>query len=605
MVDDDAALPRNTPVIEDKKNNGFGKPRVLFHQKRLFAKKRNRFLQLDDPSQSTCQGIDFRTDFMPVEREPRLQPEAVPRTETGQLEAMGLARFENPVGHAGRFSRGDENLHAILPGVAGPADDDTGLKEGFLLKMKTLQPGCVESAGFPENIERLGSLEGQQSKLFRNVIHKALEADGLFLNPFNILCGIGRIDAKQILLVPYTVDDKIVNNPAILVAHDGVKGGSLGESFDIIGHEVIEEGTGLPAMDANLSHVADIKEAGRFTDRAMLLHDGAVLHRHFPSGEGHHAGTVVRMKGMKGRTLQRICHAAEHEPVDGKFQSPKRGHGILDITGFLTNVTRMRNVIVLFCNLFLAGMVQAGPFIVAHRGASAEAPENTLPAFERAWEQGADAIEGDFFLTADNQIVCLHDRDTERVAGQKLEVADSSLRELQALDVGQWKELAWKGTGIPTLAQVLDTVPEGKKVFIEIKCGPEMLPFLQSVLEKSGLADEQIVIISFNKEVVTAARKRFPSIKANWLSGFRFEDGVLEPGLADVLDTLKETGATGFGAQAHERIHDAFVEAILMAGFEYHVWTVNEPHVAHRFARMGAHSVTTDVPGLMKRAFAD
>lgn len=74
--------------------------------------------------------------------------------------------------------------------------------------------------------------------------------------------------------------------------------------------------------------------------------------------------------------------------------------------------------------------------IVAHRGASFDAPENTLAAFNLAWEQGADAIEGDFYLTADQQIACIHDKTTKRTAGVELKVADSTLDQLRELEYG-------------------------------------------------------------------------------------------------------------------------------------------------------------------------
>ena len=79
-----------------------------------------------------------------------------------------------------------------------------------------------------------------------------------------------------------------------------------------------------------------------------------------------------------------------------------------------------------------------GQLIVAHRGASHDAPENTLAAFRLAWEKDADAIEGDFYLTRDQQIVCLHDETTERTApGQTcLQVAESTREQLRTLDVG-------------------------------------------------------------------------------------------------------------------------------------------------------------------------
>ena len=76
--------------------------------------------------------------------------------------------------------------------------------------------------------------------------------------------------------------------------------------------------------------------------------------------------------------------------------------------------------------LFFGSLSFAKPLIVAHRGASFEAPENTLPAFNLAWEQGADAIEGDFLLTKDGHIVCIHDRTTKRFCEEDLEVAKST-----------------------------------------------------------------------------------------------------------------------------------------------------------------------------------
>ena len=101
--------------------------------------------------------------------------------------------------------------------------------------------------------------------------------------------------------------------------------------------------------------------------------------------------------------------------------------------------------------------------IVAHRGSSHEAPENTLPAFELAWEQGADAVEGDFLLTGDGKIVCFHDKDTKRLTGKKLEVAKTSFADLQKLDVGKWKDEKFRGTRMPLISDVFATIPPRKK----------------------------------------------------------------------------------------------------------------------------------------------
>ncbi len=123
----------------------------------------------------------------------------------------------------------------------------------------------------------------------------------------------------------------------------------------------------------------------------------------------------------------------------------------------------MRSLLALTALLVLP--TQASPFLVAHRGASAEAPENTLPAFELAWKQGADAIEGDFHLTSDGRIACFHDYDTKKITGRKLIVKTSTFEQLQSLDVGKWKNRRFAGTRIPAFAEVAAGIPAGKKFY--------------------------------------------------------------------------------------------------------------------------------------------
>ncbi|MCA9058358.1 MAG: glycerophosphodiester phosphodiesterase [Planctomycetaceae bacterium] len=248
-------------------------------------------------------------------------------------------------------------------------------------------------------------------------------------------------------------------------------------------------------------------------------------------------------------------------------------------------------------------------FIVAHRGASFDAPENTLAAFRLAWEQQADAIEGDFYLTKDGQIVCIHDKTTKRTAaGQpELTVAESTLAELQSLDVGSWKNARFAGERIPTLTEVLAAVPPGKKIFVEVKCGPEIIPALKTQLEQSALKPEQIVIICFNQDVISGVRREMPQYKASWLTGYKQNDTKTQwkPTQKEVLTALRTTGATGLGTQGQlSVINDAFAKAIADAGVELHVWTVNEPADARRFAELGVLSITTDKPVLIREALS-
>jgi len=163
----------------------------------------------------------------------------------------------------------------------------------------------------------------------------------------------------------------------------------------------------------------------------------------------------------------------------------------------------------------------ADPLIVAHRGASADAPENTLAAFQEAWRQGADAIEGDFRLTKDGKIITMHDDTTKRTTGRNLVVANTDWATLKSLDAGSWKGKSWRGEKIPLLSEVLASMPKGKEIFIEVKCGPEIVPALFKTIVRSKVTLKQITIISFDKEVIRAVKKREPQIKANWLSGFK------------------------------------------------------------------------------------
>jgi glycerophosphoryl diester phosphodiesterase len=239
------------------------------------------------------------------------------------------------------------------------------------------------------------------------------------------------------------------------------------------------------------------------------------------------------------------------------------------------------------------------PLIVAHRGASRDAPGNTIPAFQLAWEQGADAIEADFHLSKDGEIVCFHDADTERVAGTQLVVRQSTLAELKQLDVGATHGVAFNGTRIPTIAEVFATIPEGKKIFIEVKCGAEIIPTLLNEIDQSGLTQEQIVVISFNKQVIQQLKIKAPQYKASWLCSFKKQEtGEITPSLATVLKTLKQIQADGLSSNT--AVPASVIETVSQQGYEWHVWTINDLKTARRMQALGVLSITTDVPGTMK-----
>jgi len=248
----------------------------------------------------------------------------------------------------------------------------------------------------------------------------------------------------------------------------------------------------------------------------------------------------------------------------------------------------------------LSGVIE--PLIVAHRGACREAPENTIPAFMMAWHQQADAIEGDFRLTSDGHIVCIHDANTKKVATANLVIENSTLKQLRQLDVGSHFSTDYKGTVIPTIAEVFATVPKKKKIYIEIKCGTEIIGKLLEEIKKSGLKPEQIVVISFDKQVVQELKAKSPKLKAMLLVSFkRNKLGMVTPSRKLVMENLAKTKADGLSS-GKDHISKSFIEKVMKNGYEYHVWTVDDIKTAKRFKEWGAKSITTNVPGYMKKS---
>ncbi|MFW6106638.1 MAG: glycerophosphodiester phosphodiesterase [bacterium] len=272
--------------------------------------------------------------------------------------------------------------------------------------------------------------------------------------------------------------------------------------------------------------------------------------------------------------------------------------------GHAAGLLHLNRLMVMAILLSLPYQTARSQMIVAHRGASHLAPENTLAAFNLAWEQGADAIEGDFYLTADEHIVAIHDDNTKRTADAELQVADSTLAQLRGLDVGRWKSRRYSGQRIPTLQEVLSTVPDNKKLFIEIKCGPEIVPHLKRVLSNTTLKPSQTIVISFEESVISAVKRKIPHVKAFWLTGYKKDNstGNSSPRLDEILAILRRTGADGLDTQANRSVVDAdFIQAIRKHGYELHTWTINDPQVARYYQRLGVDSITTDRPLYIRR----
>ena len=270
---------------------------------------------------------------------------------------------------------------------------------------------------------------------------------------------------------------------------------------------------------------------------------------------------------------------------------------------------RLRVVITVAAIAFVcSNSVTVAQLVVAHRGASADGPENTLAAFRLAWDHGADAVEGDFYLTKDQQIVALHDKSTKRTSGVDWDVREQSLVRLQTLDVGKWKGVRFSGERIPTLKQVSEVISTEGRLVLEIKDSPRIVPFLAKAIENTpaltALVPDRLIIIAFDDKVVSACKKLIPEVKALWLTGFNTDEstGEITPSIGSILGTLARARADGLDCNAAAHINEQFARQLRNAGYEFHVWTVNDPAVAVRFQRLGVDSITTDRPAVIRKA---
>ena len=234
---------------------------------------------------------------------------------------------------------------------------------------------------------------------------------------------------------------------------------------------------------------------------------------------------------------------------------------------------------------------------IAHRGESFDAPENTMSAFRLAGQTGADGIECDIHLTLDGEVVCIHDADTQRTSNGNFKIAETSFAALRKLDFGSWKDVKWQGEKIPLLSELLDVIKPGMKVFIEIKSDPVIVNAMKLILKKSGLADDQIIIISFDQAAIAEAKKQLPQHKACWLTGY---DENRNPSAGEIIDILRRTGADGVDSHCADFIDDGFVRKIHDAGFEFHVWTIDDPEKADRFKALAVDSITSNRAWFLK-----
>lgn len=243
--------------------------------------------------------------------------------------------------------------------------------------------------------------------------------------------------------------------------------------------------------------------------------------------------------------------------------------------------------------LFLGFSLLAQQTFIAHRGASYLAPENTIAATKLAWELGADAVEVDIHLSKDNRLMVIHDKNTKRTCDNKTshDIAKTPSTLLHDLDVGIWKGEEFKKEKIPYLSEIIDSVPEGKILVVEIKCKEDVIPALSRCVEKSG-KQEQIVFICFNWQTILAVHEAFPKNKCYWLSSSKSS-------VKKRIPQASEAGLTGINLN-FSIIDDELIALAKVYKLEVLSWTVDDPQEAKRLTEIGVTGITTNRPKWLK-----
>jgi glycerophosphoryl diester phosphodiesterase len=236
------------------------------------------------------------------------------------------------------------------------------------------------------------------------------------------------------------------------------------------------------------------------------------------------------------------------------------------------------------------------PIMIAHRGASGYAPENTPAAFHKAVELGCQMIELDVRLSADQVPVVLHDNTIARTAGDPRRVDQLTAAQLQQLDAGGWFAPEFAGERIPTLAEALTLIPDTVVINIEIKpAGPGQNQLIaEQVLAviEAHRAESRVLCSSFSHKVLWALRRRSLKLPLGYLVEGRL--------YAEHFTEVKALGAQAVILQAQ-----ATTPAVVRQAHAYRVkvfpYTVNRPLQMRQLLRRGVDGLLTNYPDRLAR----
>lgn len=242
-------------------------------------------------------------------------------------------------------------------------------------------------------------------------------------------------------------------------------------------------------------------------------------------------------------------------------------------------------------------------FLIAHRGYSAKAPENTLPAFQAAADAGFTWVETDADMLADGTVVLVHDSSFKRTGGNPARVSRSRLEDLTDLDVGGWFGSDFIGTRVPTLHDLVDLMNgTGLSVNLELKLSDptaeRVETYVRAVARElkritAAPGDQRVIVSSFNHRILAAFHLVEPGIDLACL----FERSRFAPLNRHSVwrDAAYATGAT-YVHPHHRELTERIVQRIHEEGLEINTWTVNSPRRAATLASWGVQGICTDGP---------
>ena len=258
----------------------------------------------------------------------------------------------------------------------------------------------------------------------------------------------------------------------------------------------------------------------------------------------------------------------------------------------------------LACALLLgAGVSAAGPDVqvAAHRGGSLLWPENGLTAFRNALALGADYLELDTHLTADGEVMVIHDPTLDRTTTGRGPVSGVKLAELGAVRL-RARDGSVTGDGVPTLAQVLDTLkPSTAQLLLEIKVDADKKPYPEIERKALALVDarglrERVIVMAFEAPTLKRVRALDSKIRTALLVS-KTRVGRGRAGAGDLVKWARDVGATHLGVE-YPAVDAALLTAARAAGLQVAAWTANEEADIRRLVDLGVDVVISDRPDL-------